>query len=91
MSAFRRSETAVPPKLDGLDLPDEVRQKISSRNALRLTPGAATDRLVMAADLTDTADHHAALHTVRQASRRWPPAAVMAGEDVAVLNRVEPW
>ena len=43
--------------------------------------GAATDRLVMATDFTDTADHHAVLHPVRQASRRRPSAAVMAGED----------
>jgi hypothetical protein len=39
VSAFRLSETAVTPKLDGLDLPDEARQKISSRNALQVTPG----------------------------------------------------
>ena len=40
-SAFRRSESAVTPTLYGLDLPDEVRQRIYSRNALRVTPGLA--------------------------------------------------
>jgi len=39
VSAFRRSESAVTPKLDGLDLPDEVRSKICYGNALRVTPG----------------------------------------------------
>jgi hypothetical protein len=75
----------VTPKLDGLDLPDEVRQKIYYGNALRVPPGAATDRLVIAAYFTDAADHHLVLWTVRQASRRRPSAAVMAGR--AVLNR----
>jgi len=41
---------------------------------------AATDRLVMATDFTDATDHHAVFCTVRQASRRRPSAAVMAGE-----------
>jgi hypothetical protein len=85
LSAFRRSESAGTPKLYGLDLPDEVRQKIYYGNALRVPPGAATDRLVTAADFTDAADHHLVLWTVRQASRRRPSAAVMAGR--AVLNR----
>ena len=66
--------------LSGLDLPDEVRQQIYYGNALRVRPGAATDRLVMATDFTDAADLHAVLHPVRQASRRRPSAAVMAGE-----------
>jgi hypothetical protein len=39
VSAFRRSESAVTPTLDGLDLPDEVRQKIYYGNALQVTPG----------------------------------------------------
>jgi len=42
--ALRRSESAVTSKLDGLDLPDEV------RHARRVPPGAATDRLVIATD-----------------------------------------
>ena len=84
MSAFRLSESAVTPKLYGLDLPDEVRQKIYYGNARRVTPGAAIDRLVMATDFTDAADHPAVLQTVRQASRRRPSAAVMTG--VTVLN-----
>jgi hypothetical protein len=47
VSAFRRSEERGDAKLDGLDLPDEVRQKTYHGNALRVPPGAATDRLVM--------------------------------------------
>ena len=79
VSAFRRSESAVTSKLYGLDLPDDVRQKIYSGNALRVTPGAAPDRLVMATDFTDAADHHAVLHSVRQASRRRPRCARPGG------------
>ena len=43
-SAFRLSETAVTPKLDVLDLPAEVRQKIHHRNAAAGDARAARDR-----------------------------------------------
>jgi hypothetical protein len=81
VSALRRSESAVTPKLFGLDLPDEVRQKIYYWERAAGAARAATDRLVMATDFTDAADHPAVLQTVRQASRRRPSAAVRAGED----------
>jgi hypothetical protein len=64
----------VTPKLYGLELADDVRQKIYYGKALRVTPGDATDRLVMATDFTDVTDLPAVLQTVMEASRRRPSA-----------------
>jgi hypothetical protein len=69
----------------------------SARPRERSGERRSRDRLVIAADFTDAADHPAVLQAVRQASRRrprppsWQTRRSAAGRPgVAVLNRVEP-
>ena len=89
----------MTPKLYGLELADDVRQKIYYGKALRVTPGDATDRLVMATDFTDVTDLPAVLQTVMEASRWRPPGGglrpsrAQRGREARCgrVDPVEPW